>query len=217
MAGTVTFRSVAILRGHDPGETAAMAGRSWEIGVDLVEVPVQGDRGWSALESVAACAAGRPFGAGTVLTVADVERARDLGASVVISPGIDATVVEATLRAGLLPLPGVMTPTDVGVATRLGLTTCKMFPATVLGTSWLGAIRGPFPAMQFIAVGGIDLGNAAEYIAAGAAGVAFGSSIAGLLVQPGPERALAALHRRLGPGAGREPAVVRDGRDGVPS
>jgi 2-dehydro-3-deoxyphosphogluconate aldolase/(4S)-4-hydroxy-2-oxoglutarate aldolase len=215
MAETMTFRSVAILRGHDPGAAAAMATRCWDIGVDLVEVPVQGDRGWAALERVGACAAGRPFGAGTVLTVTDVHRARDLGTSVVISPDIDAAVVEATLEAGLVPLPGVMTPSEVGVATRLGLTTCKMFPASVLGPGWLGAIRGPFPDMQFIAVGGIDLANAGDFIDSGAAGVAFGTSITGLLGQADPETSLRDLHERVSPrGAGARMALVPADDDG---
>jgi Entner-Doudoroff aldolase len=134
--------------------------------------------------------------------VPDVQRARDVGASVVISPDIDVAVVEATLEAGLVMLPGVMTPTEIGVASRLGITLCKMFPATVLGAGWLRAIRGPFPEMRFIAVGGIDLANAPDFIAAGAAGVAFGTSVTGLLSQSDPAQALGSLHERIGSGPG---------------
>jgi Entner-Doudoroff aldolase len=155
---------------------------------------VQGAAGWAALESVASRAAGRAVGAGTVLTPADARRAVAVGAAVIISPGIHAEVVEAAADAGALPLPGVMTPTDVGTATALGLSVCKLFPASVVAQGWLGALRGPFPAMDFIAVGGVDLGNAADFLHAGACGVAFGSSINALLAHEDPAGVVASLH-----------------------
>jgi 2-keto-3-deoxy-6-phosphogluconate aldolase len=114
------LRTIAILRALDAERAADVAERCWAIGMDLVEVPVQGDAGWAALESVARRAGGRAFGAGTVLTPADAHRAAGIGASVVISPGIHPEVVEAAAAAGALALPGVMTPTDVGVAPALG-------------------------------------------------------------------------------------------------
>jgi 2-keto-3-deoxy-6-phosphogluconate aldolase len=76
-----------------------------------------------------------------------------------------------------------MTPSEVSTAARLGLHVCKLFPATVLGASWLRAMKGPFPTMNFIAVGGITAANADEFIKAGATGVAFGSSIEYLLTE----------------------------------
>jgi 2-dehydro-3-deoxyphosphogluconate aldolase/(4S)-4-hydroxy-2-oxoglutarate aldolase len=171
------LRTIAILRALDAERAADVAERCWAIGMDLVEVPVQGDAGWAALESVARRAGGRAFGAGTVLTPADAHRAAGIGASVVISPGIHPEVVEAAAAAGALALPGVMTPTDVGVA-----------------HGWLGALRGPFPAMDFVAVGGVDPGNAAEYLRAGARGVAFGASIEALLAGDDPAAVIAELH-----------------------
>lgn len=188
------LRTVAILRGHDPQQSANLAEQCWGIGMDLVEVPVQGERGWAALAAVAQRAAGRLFGAGTVLSPEDTRRAVHLGAGVIISPGVDGDVLDATVRLRAVPLPGVMTPTDVSVAARHGVRTCKLFPATLVGPAWLKALRGPFPAMRFLAVGGVDLTNAAEFLTAGAAGIAFGSSITQLLALPDPAGAVAELH-----------------------
>lgn len=188
------LRTVAILRGFEPQKAADIAEQCWAIGMDLIEVPVQGAAGWASLETVAGCSAGRAFGAGTVLTPHDARRAVDLGASVIISPAVDTDVVEAAAAAGAVALPGVMTPTDVATAARLGLGTCKLFPATVVGSGWLKALRGPFPAMGFVAVGGVDLRNAADYVEAGASGVGLGSSIEVLLGLDDPAGFIADLH-----------------------
>lgn len=201
------LRTVAILRSFGPERSRELALRCWDIGVDLVEVPVQDDRGWASLAAVASVAEGRPFGAGTVLTTDDSHRATDLGASVVISPGIDAAVVEAARAAGALPLPGVMTPTDVTLAHSLGLSVCKLFPASQMGPAWLAHIRGPFPAMRFVAVGGVDHLNAVDYLRAGAAGVGFGSSVEGVLEAPDPAGIIAGLHALSSP-PGAAPDVL---------
>ena len=195
----MNLRTIAILRGFAPSTSRHLAEQCWDAGLDLVEVPVQDDAGWAALAAVAECAQGRPFGAGTVLTVDDVNRVVDLGASVVISPGIDAAVVDATTRAGAMPLPGVFTPSDVTLAARLGVTTCKLFPASQVGPGWLGALHGPFPQMRFVAVGGVDLDNATDYLRAGAAGVGFGGSIERILRCADPSGEVAALHALVAP------------------
>ncbi|MEV1287427.1 bifunctional 4-hydroxy-2-oxoglutarate aldolase/2-dehydro-3-deoxy-phosphogluconate aldolase [Micromonospora sp. NPDC049679] len=188
------LRTIAILRAYEPQQAGDLAEQCWAIGMDLVEVPVQGSLGWAALEAVSARARGRAFGAGTVLCADDARRAAELGASVIISPDVKAEVVEAAQHVSALPLPGVMTPTDVGEAARLGVNTCKLFPASVVGPGWLRALHGPFPAMNFIAVGGVDLTNAAHFIKSGATGVGLGGSIETLLSFDDPAAFVAELH-----------------------
>ena len=188
------LRTVAILRGYQPAGAADLAVRCWEAGIDLVEVPIQGHVGRAALEAVSQLADGRPFGAGTVLTAADVHLAVDLDASVIISPGIVEEVVVTSQQLGVLPLPGVMTATDVSLAARLDMRYCKLFPASIVGPAWLEALRGPFPAMRFIAVGGVHAANAMDYLRAGASGVAFGSSIEDMLALDDPQLVISAIH-----------------------
>ena len=112
----------------------------------------------------------------------------------ILSPGIDAEVVVATLESGAMPVPGVMTPSDVTLADALGLTVCKLFPATQVGPQWFGHIRGPFPSMRFVAVGGIDHVNARDFLTAGAIGVGFGSSVQQVLDASDPAGVIAELH-----------------------
>lgn len=188
------LRTVAILRSFDPEETQALAHQCWAAGMDLVEVPVQGERGWAALAAVAAIAGDRPFGAGTVVTPEDARRAADLGASVAISPGIDADVVRTAVAAGMTPLPGVFTASDLMLASRLGVTTAKLFPASLAGPQWLEAMRGPFPGLRLVAVGGIGVANAADFLVAGACGVGLGGSVGEILAAADPGAEVDRLH-----------------------
>ncbi|MCW2739048.1 bifunctional 4-hydroxy-2-oxoglutarate aldolase/2-dehydro-3-deoxy-phosphogluconate aldolase [Nocardioides sp.] len=202
------LRTVAILRGFTPARTVELAERAWAIGMDLVEVPVQGEAGWAALEAVAASARDRTFGAGTILSSTDASRAIGCGASVVISPSVHPDVIATALTAGAVPLPGVMTPTDVANAARHGVEICKLFPANLVGPGWLEAMRGPFPDIGFVAVGGISAANLDDYLDAGAVGVAFGGSIERFLDSPQAEDVVAAAHARVSRGTPTGPAAV---------
>ena len=182
---------MAILRGFDTERTVELARAAWDLGIGCVEVPVQNEQAVEALAATveAGRAAGHQVGAGTVTTLARLRAAADAGAAFTVAPGLDPEVAAASAAAGLPHLPGVATPSDVQQAQRLGLTWVKAFPATVLGTGWFAAMRGPFPEVRFVATGGMDARNAREYLAAGAALIAVGSA----LEDPAQLPALAAL------------------------
>ncbi|MBH0022860.1 bifunctional 4-hydroxy-2-oxoglutarate aldolase/2-dehydro-3-deoxy-phosphogluconate aldolase [Salinibacterium sp. SWN248] len=171
---------MAILRGFGVDRSVALARTAWELGIDSVEVPIQSDEDVEALRAVVAAGKelGKSVGAGTVVTLEHVRQAAEAGAAFTVSPGFDLDVVRASFEAGMPPLPGVASATEVQTAQAAGLTWVKAFPASLLGTSWFGAMRGPFPAMRFVATGGMDAGNAGEYLTAGAKVVAVGSALA---------------------------------------
>ncbi|MFJ9040358.1 bifunctional 4-hydroxy-2-oxoglutarate aldolase/2-dehydro-3-deoxy-phosphogluconate aldolase [Streptomyces sp. NPDC102406] len=170
---------MAILRGMPVATTVELAVRAWDLGIDCVEVPVQDEAAGQVLAAVVAAGAerGKPVGAGTVTSAGRLERAVAAGAAFTVAPGLDADVARASVAAGLPHLPGVATPSDVQAARALGLTWLKAFPASVLGADWFQAMRGPFPEVPFVATGGIDAGNAAAYLSAGARVVAVGSAL----------------------------------------
>jgi len=170
---------MAILRGFGVERSVSLARTAWELGIDSVEVPIQSDEDVEALRAVVAAGKelGKAVGAGTVVTLEHVRQAADAGAAFTVSPGFDIDVVRASFDAGMPPLPGVATATEVQTAQRAGLTWVKAFPASILGTSWFGAMRGPFPSMRFVATGGMDASNADEYLKAGAKVVAVGSAL----------------------------------------
>ena len=99
------------------------------------------------------------------------------GAAYLVSPGLDPEIVRAAAERGIPILPGVATPSEVGQAVALGLTWLKAFPAQWLGAHWFAHIRGPFPQVKFVATGGMDAGNAGEFLAAGVTVVAVGSAL----------------------------------------
>lgn len=104
-------------------------------------------------------------GAGTVLSVAQVDAAVDAGARFIVSPGFSAEVVRRAQHHGLPVYPGAVTPTEIMAALDLGLTTIKFFPAGIYGgAAALKALGAPFPQVSFIPTGGVSLGNLAEFL-----------------------------------------------------
>lgn len=170
---------MAIMRGLGVERSLAVATTAWDLGIDVVEVPVQTPEDVEALRVVAEAARdrGKVVGAGTVVSLEHVRQAADAGAGFVVSPGLDLEIVRASAAAGLVPLPGVASPTEIQAAMKEGLTWLKAFPASVLGPGWLSAMRGPFPGAVFVSTGGISAGNAAEFLRAGARVVAVGAAL----------------------------------------
>jgi 2-dehydro-3-deoxyphosphogluconate aldolase/(4S)-4-hydroxy-2-oxoglutarate aldolase len=170
---------LAILRGFGPARSLDLAQRAWDLGIHLVEIPLQADDDLAALRQVSAAAAerGHPVGAGTVTSREQITAARAAGASFAVSPGLDPAVVTCCIEHGLAALPGVATASEIQQAAGMGLRWLKAFPAAALGTGWFRAMRGPFPAISMVATGGIDASNAAEFFAAGASAVAVGSAL----------------------------------------
>jgi Entner-Doudoroff aldolase len=170
---------MAILRRVGAERGVRLATTAWDLGIDVVEITIQGDDDLDTLREV--CAAGRErgktVGAGTVVSVEQVTAAAGAGAGFIVSPGLDRNVVRASVEAGLPPMPGVATATEVQMALRDGLTWLKAFPASVLGACWIKAMHGPFPRAVFAATGGMDSSNAETFLNAGARVVAVGSAL----------------------------------------
>lgn len=104
-------------------------------------------------------------GAGTVLNTEQAKHAIDSGASFIISPCLSQKVVSYCMDAGIPIVPGVSTPTEIGMAIDMGLSILKFFPAEALGgLKTLSAISAPFNLVQFIPTGGIVPRNLVEYL-----------------------------------------------------
>jgi 2-dehydro-3-deoxyphosphogluconate aldolase/(4S)-4-hydroxy-2-oxoglutarate aldolase len=170
---------MAILRGFDAARTVEISRRAWDVGIELVEVPVQGDTAVAALRAAVKAGAerGAVVGAGTVTTLERVQKAAAAGARFTVAPGFDPEVARASVEAGLPHLPGVATPSEVQRALAAGFGWLKAFPAAQLGAGWVRAMHGPFPEARFVATGGMGLGNAEEFLDAGVSAVALGSAL----------------------------------------
>lgn len=171
---------MAILRGMGTERSLELAATAWDLGIDMVEVPIQGPADEEALAAVARAGRerGKDVGAGTVIDAETVQSASRAGAAFTVSPGLDLDVVRASEAEGMPSLPGVATASEVQIAQKHGLTWLKAFPASVLGAEWFTAMRGPFPQVRFVATGGMHARNAPDMLAAGARVVAVGSGLA---------------------------------------
>ena len=170
---------VAILRGLRPEEAEGVVGGLIEAGFTAIEIPLNSPEPFRSIEIAARLApAGCLIGAGTVLTVGDVERLDAAGGKLMVSPNVEPDVIRAAASRGMVTLPGVFTPTEALAAAGAGATGLKFFPACVLGPSGINAIRAVLPKDLLIAaVGGVSEANFADYVAAGISAFGLGSSL----------------------------------------
>ena len=116
-------------------------------------------------------------GAGTVMSVEQVELSHKAGAKYIISPDSCQNVIKRTVELGMVSIPGVFTPTEAANAHRWGADFVKLFPNSELNISYLKCLTVPLSHIRFLAVGGINADNLADYLTAGAVGVGVATSI----------------------------------------
>ena len=112
-------------------------------------------------------------GAGTVLSVDEARAAVGAGARFLVSPVVDEAVIKEALVLGVLAMPGTHTPTEMLKAHQAGAQLQKLFPAPGTGPAYVRACLGPLPFLRIVPTNGVDEGNAAVYLEAGAYAVGF--------------------------------------------
>lgn len=177
-------RVFAILR-HVPTDSlqavldALVAG-----GIRLLEITMNTDDAASQLQQAGSQLKGRALlGAGTVTTVARAEAAIAAGARFLVTPNLDLSVLAFAGEAGIPVVPGTMTPSEMISAMQAGAAAVKLFPAGRLGMGYVKDVRAALDDVPIVAVGGVSVENAADWIQAGCIGVGIGGSLldAGML------------------------------------
>lgn len=107
-------------------------------------------------------------GMGTVLDVDTAKRVLDAGADFVVSPAFQPDVVQVVQDAGVLMIPGVITPSEAVSAWQMGVQLLKLFPIGALGIDYFKAMFAPLDHMRFACNGAMDADNAQAFIQAGA-------------------------------------------------
>jgi len=117
-------------------------------------------------------------GAGTVTTERQAELCIGAGAQFLVSPGLSAPVLSVAKACGILAIPGALTPTELMNAQQSGARLIKIFPCgNVGGPKYLKSLKAPFPHADLIPTGGVNVSNAAEFIAAGAFALGVGAEL----------------------------------------
>ena len=185
---------IAILRGdYGMDHIVRIADTLASTGLSVLEITLNSSAALDVIEVLRAQFGPEDLlvGAGTVRTIEDLDRAREAGAVFTVAPNLD---LDCCRRAGLsnwLHVPGVLTATEVETAGRVGCRWVKLFPADLLGPGYLQALRAPLDDVQFIPTGGVDSGNLAGFVRAGAAAVGVGSALIS-----GPEQGIAEIQLR---------------------
>ena len=151
---------------HDVRHAVPMARALVAGGIRMLEVTLRTPQALECMRAIAAEVPDAVVGAGTVRTSADAAAAARAGARFAVSPGFTPAVGRACRDAGLPLLPGVATGSEIMTAQEEGFSALKFFTAVQAGgTAMLKAWQGPFGDVAFCPTGGIQPGNAAEFLA----------------------------------------------------
>ena len=174
-----TLPLIAILRGITPDEALPVGRALVEAGLRIVEVPLNSPQPLRSIEALARELGERCLvGAGTVMSVPQVQQVADAGGRLIVMPHGDAAVIGAARARSLYCAPGVATPTEAIAALAAGADALKLFPAELLTPAVLKALRAVLPAdTLMLPVGGITPHNLAPYVDAGASGFGLGSAL----------------------------------------
>ncbi|MET8981844.1 bifunctional 4-hydroxy-2-oxoglutarate aldolase/2-dehydro-3-deoxy-phosphogluconate aldolase [Streptomyces sp. NPDC004539] len=172
-------RLAAIVRGRSADAALRTVLTLVEEGVGLVEVSLNTADAYDVIaRAVRSAGGGALIGAGTVVTREQLLRARDAGASWIVTPVV-GDGVHAAVEQELPVLAGALTPTEAHTAMAAGASAVKLFPASLGGPAYLRAIKDPFPELPVVPVGGVDADSVPAWFAAGALAVGVGSPLVG--------------------------------------
>ncbi len=175
---------VTIVRGVDSEKLIPLAEAMYKGGIRLLEITYSANGSTSDeetakdIEKLAKHFEGRMFiGAGTVITEKQVELTKKAGGQYIISPDTYEKVIRKTRELNMVSIPGAFTPSEIQSAYRYGADFIKLFPIKNMGIDYVKMVKAPLSHIKFLAVGGIETHNMADYLKAGVCGFAIGAGI----------------------------------------
>lgn len=179
MKSLSTVRSIAILRHISMAEVVEVAEEMAAAGIDVIEVTLNTQGALGMIEQLAKRNLGEAIlGAGTVTDPDQARQVAEAGGRIAISPNSDSSVISAAKKAGLIALPGCLTPSEAYAALKAGADGLKIFPCEMVSPAAFKGMKAILPPeIPLFAVGGIGPDNAGQYLDAGAAGVGVGSCL----------------------------------------
>ena len=136
-----------------------------EGGLKCAEVTFRTDAAQEAIRIMSQEYPDMMVGAGTVLTIDQVDRAVSAGAKFIVSPGFDPEIVDYCIDKDIPVVPGCMTPSEVAQGVKRGLEVLKFFPAQQAGgVAMIKAMAAPYTSVMFMPTGGINADNLEQYL-----------------------------------------------------
>ena len=159
------FGVVPVVVLNDAKDAAPLAKALCEGGLPCAEVTFRTEAAEESIRIMATQFPEMVIGAGTVLTIDQVDRAVGAGAKFIVSPGFDPEIVDYCISKGIVVLPGCITPSEVAQAVKRGLEVVKFFPAEQFGgVATIKALAAPYTGVRFMPTGGISAKNLADYL-----------------------------------------------------
>lgn len=118
------------------------------------------------------------IGAGTILNEKYAAEAIEQGAKFMLGPKMfDRNIFKLAKEKNVLTIPAAMTPSEVWQMLEEGADIIKIFPAATVGSNFFSQMQGPFGSLPLMAVGGIRLDNAKDFVLSGAKYLGIGASM----------------------------------------
>ena len=150
---------------NDTKDALPLAKALVEGGLAVAEVTFRTDAAEESIRIMTKAYPDMLVGAGTVLTVEQIERAVKAGAKFIVSPGFDPEIVDYCIEKGIPVYPGTVTPTEVAMAVKRDLKVCKFFPAAQFGgLDTIKALAAPYTMVKFMPTGGVSLKNLRDFL-----------------------------------------------------
>jgi len=191
---TGASRLIVVARAGDAAEYDPVLDVLIDVGIRSVELTLTTPRTIERLpELVDRYDGALDLGVGTVTDTEQLRRAVLAGARYVVTPVSSTDLVHAAVESGTPIIPGGLTPSELFASWSAGASAVKVFPATQVGPAYVKDLRGPFPDIEVVPSGGVDLAGAVRWLDAGAAAISVGGPLLGDAFSGGD---LAALRER---------------------
>lgn len=159
------FGVVPVVVLNDAEDALPLADVLVKGGLPCAEVTFRTDAAEESIRRMAEKYPDMLVGAGTVLTVEQVDRAVAAGAKFIVSPGFDPEIVDYCLEKNIPVFPGCITPSEVAQAVKRGLKIVKFFPAEQFGgIATIKALAAPYTTVKFMPTGGVSAKNLSDYL-----------------------------------------------------
>jgi 2-dehydro-3-deoxyphosphogluconate aldolase / (4S)-4-hydroxy-2-oxoglutarate aldolase len=170
---------VPIVRTTDAESAVRSVEAICEGGIPCAEITMTVDGAIKALEKVADRFGDKIIlGAGTVLDPETARACMLAGAEFFVTPSLNTKTIDIARRYSKAIFPGALTPTEIITAWEAGADAIKVFPCSALGgAKYIKALKGPFPQIEFVPTGGVNLDTIPEFLAAGCCAVGVGSEL----------------------------------------
>ncbi len=169
---------IGIMRNIPSAKTEMLASHYLQAGFSTLEVTMNSEHATEVISTLAGKFGHRlNIGAGTVLTLRDLDKALAAGATFIVTPVLNEDVIQACVLGNVPVFPGAYTPTEIYKAWALGAAMVKVFPATRLGASYIKEVLAPLNQIKLVPTGGITIDNFIDFLKAGATGLGVGSQL----------------------------------------